>query len=83
MLTELSIQFQGGFSSETVSIYVYNQTKALLGEFVKYPDDTNLKQKFDVNCTEFAHSINLVFQKCRDTCERVTIYHLELFGVFQ
>ncbi|MEE6487906.1 hypothetical protein FKM82_015079 [Ascaphus truei] len=78
-VSQLHIQFQGGFSSKTCTLEGCPNDK----EFVKlsdfYPEDTNALQKFSVPNLS-VDKLKISFQNSTDFFGRIIVYHLDILG---
>ncbi|XP_065664551.1 nuclear receptor 2C2-associated protein-like [Hydra vulgaris] len=75
-ITDVTIQFQGGFSCQQFNIYCSSKT------FSVYPEDVNFVQKFAMDgCNEATDSVKIVFLNTTDFFGRIIIYDLKLYGL--
>lgn len=78
-ITQLQVQFQGGFSSRH-SCLEGSQGRDTLSKIVDfYPEDTNALQTFSVPTVE-VDRLKLTFEDTTDFFGRVVIYHLRVLG---
>lgn len=85
-LTELDIQFQGGFASKQIVIEFFGEDNdTRLHQTTIHPNDNNLWQKFaDIDSKGiFSRRIKLTLSDCTDMFGRVIVYGLQLSGSFQ
>ena len=96
ILTNINIQFQGGFSCEDGVISVGNEIKALNEEIYEHihPINVNEVQKFDVvrvdssiineenvnNVNNGYRYFKLIFPNSFDFYGRITVYQFEVYG---
>ena len=79
-LTDLAIQFQGGFSSKKIVLQFFDTPQNLLSEITIYPEDNNLIQTFAHICQPNpAKAVKILLLDCSDMFGRVIIYKLDLF----
>ncbi|XP_069623806.1 nuclear receptor 2C2-associated protein [Ranitomeya imitator] len=78
-ISEIHIQFQGGFSSRSCVL----EGCLKEGELVKiaefYPEDNSALQRFDFP-EEYAEKLRLCFPNSTDFFGRIVVYHLDLLG---
>lgn len=78
-ITQLQVQFQGGFSSRR-SCLEGSQGGDTLSKIVNfYPEDTNALQTFSIPTVE-VDRLKLTFEDTTDFFGRVVIYHLRVLG---
>ncbi|CAO2612621.1 Nuclear receptor 2C2-associated protein [Lemmus lemmus] len=78
-ITQLQVQFQGGFSSRH-SCLEGSQGGDTLRKIVDfYPEDTNALQTFSIPTVE-VDRLKLTFEDTTDFFGRVVIYHLRVLG---
>lgn len=78
-ITQLQVQFQGGFSSRH-SCLEGSQGGDTLSKIVDfYPEDTNALQTFYIPTVE-VNRLKLTFEDTTDFFGRVVIYHLRVLG---
>ncbi|XP_051034015.1 nuclear receptor 2C2-associated protein [Phodopus roborovskii] len=78
-ITQLQVQFQGGFSSRH-SYLEGSQSGNTLRKIVDfYPEDTNALQTFSLPTVE-VDRVKLTFEDTTDFFGRVVIYHLRVLG---
>ncbi|XP_028712785.1 nuclear receptor 2C2-associated protein [Peromyscus leucopus] len=78
-VTQLQVQFQGGFSSRH-SCLEGSQGKDTLSKIVDlYPEDSNALQTFSIPTVE-VDRLKLTFEDTTDFFGRVVIYHLRVLG---
>lgn len=78
-VTQLQVQFQGGFSSRHSRLEGSQgeETLSKIAEF--YPQDTNALQTFSIPAVE-VDRLKLTFEDTTDFFGRVVIYHLRVLG---
>ncbi|KAM4052402.1 nuclear receptor 2C2-associated protein isoform 1-T1 [Anomaloglossus baeobatrachus] len=78
-ISEIHIQFQGGFSSRSCVL----QGCLKEGELVKiaefYPEDNNALQRFDFP-EQYVEKLHLCFPNSTDFFGRIVVYHLDVLG---
>ncbi|XP_053556671.1 nuclear receptor 2C2-associated protein [Bombina bombina] len=79
LVTQVSIQFQGGFSSKTCTLEGCQKEEELkrISEF--YPEDSNTLQIFNFPAHTI-HKLRISFQNSADFFGRIVIYHLDVLG---
>lgn len=78
-VSQLQIQFQGGFSSRRGRLEG-SQGSETLGKIVEfYPEDNNSLQTFPVPAAE-VDQLKVTFEDATDFFGRVVIYHLRVLG---
>ncbi|XP_075420104.1 nuclear receptor 2C2-associated protein [Tenrec ecaudatus] len=78
-ISQLQIQFQGGFSSRRGRLEGSQGSEALCKIVDFYPEDSNSLQTFPVPTTEVAR-LKVTFEDMADFFGRVVIYHLRVLG---
>lgn len=78
-ITQLQVQFQGGFSSRHSRLEGSRGREALSQIVDFYPEDTNALQTFSIPCVE-VDRLKLTFENTTDFFGRVVIYHLRVLG---
>nr|XP_051684079.1 nuclear receptor 2C2-associated protein isoform X1 [Oryctolagus cuniculus] len=78
-VSQLQIQFQGGFSSRRGRLEGSQGAEALSKIVDFYPEDNNSLQSFLVPATE-ADRLKVTFEEATDFFGRVVIYHLRVLG---
>ncbi|XP_058148722.1 nuclear receptor 2C2-associated protein [Dasypus novemcinctus] len=78
-VSQLQIQFQGGFSSRRGRLEVSEGTQALSKIVDFYPEDNNSLQTFPVPAAE-GDRLKVTFEDATDFFGRVVIYHLRVLG---
>lgn len=73
-ISEVQVQFQGGFAGKNCHIIVNNCQKI---EF--FPEDTNKLQSFPLQI-EDCQTLKIVFGASTDFFGRITVYQLNLFA---
>ncbi|XP_025077495.1 nuclear receptor 2C2-associated protein-like isoform X2 [Pomacea canaliculata] len=79
-VTEVQIQFQGGFVGKECQLEVKNtvDNKSKICNF--YPNDINSLQRFPVDCLPVADNLKIVFNTSTDLFGRVIVYKLDVIG---
>ncbi|XP_076978182.1 nuclear receptor 2C2-associated protein [Tamandua tetradactyla] len=78
-VSQLQIQFQGGFSSRRGRLEASQGTEALHKVVDFYPEDNNSLQIFPVPAAE-VDWLKVTFEDTTDFFGRVVIYHLRVLG---
>lgn len=78
-ITQLQVQFQGGFSSRHSCLEGSRGGEALSKIVDFYPEDTNALQTFSIPTME-VDRLKLTFEDTTDFFGRVVIYHLRVLG---
>lgn len=78
-ITQLQVQFQGGFSSRHSRLEGSRDGEALSKIVDFYPEDTNALQTFSIPTME-VDRLKLTFEDTTDFFGRVVIYHLRVLG---
>ncbi|XP_021074822.1 nuclear receptor 2C2-associated protein isoform X2 [Mus pahari] len=78
-ITQLQVQFQGGFSSRHSRLEGSRGGEALCQVVDVYPEDTNALQTFSIPTME-VDRLKLTFEDTTDFFGRVVIYHLRVLG---
>lgn len=84
-ISEVQIQFQGGFSGKYCRIECYSQyavrsENMLLTACDFYPEDINSLQRFPVDFPEATSILRIVFESSTDFFGRIIIYKLDILG---
>jgi len=74
-ISQLQIQFQGGFAGNQCHVIINNDTQKV--DF--FPDDSNKLQTFPVELTD-VNQLKISFGGSTDFFGRITIYQLNLFA---
>ncbi|XP_076134889.1 nuclear receptor 2C2-associated protein [Alosa pseudoharengus] len=79
-VTEVKVQFQGGFSGRTCRLQGCLQKNdfAQITDF--YPEDDNSLQSFPIQEAPPVHKIKIVFENSADFFGRIIIYSLDILG---
>ncbi|XP_012671047.1 nuclear receptor 2C2-associated protein isoform X2 [Clupea harengus] len=79
-VTELRLQFQGGFSGRTCRFHgcLQDNDFALITDF--YPEDDNSLQSFPIQEAPPVHKMKIVFENSADFFGRIIIYSLDILG---
>ncbi|KAM6963257.1 nuclear receptor 2C2-associated protein [Aplochiton taeniatus] len=79
-ISELKVQFQGGFSGKTCRL----EGSQKAGDFTKisdfYPEDDNSLQIFPIQDAQVVHKLKIVFENSADFFGRIIIYSLDVLG---
>lgn len=78
-ITQLQVQFQGGFSSRHSRLEGSRDGEPLSKIVDFYPEDTNALQTFSIPTME-VDRLKLTFEDTTDFFGRVVIYHLRVLG---
>ncbi|XP_047387436.1 nuclear receptor 2C2-associated protein isoform X2 [Sciurus carolinensis] len=78
-VSQLQIQFQGGFSSRRGRLEGSQGSEALHNIVDFYPEDNNSLQSFPVPAAE-VDRLKVTFEDTTDFFGRVVIYHLRVLG---
>lgn len=78
-VSQLQIQFQGGFSSRRGRVEGSQGSEALRNIVDFYPEDNNSLQTFPVPAAE-VDRLKVTFEDTTDFFGRVVIYHLRVLG---
>ncbi|XP_067872178.1 nuclear receptor 2C2-associated protein [Heterodontus francisci] len=79
-VTELQLQFQGGFTGRTCRLEGGRKGADLLKIADLYPEDTNRLQRFSIHEESIADKLKIIFEKSTDFFGRIVIYHLDVLG---
>lgn len=75
-LSEIEIEFQGGFAGKQCSLEAGSDSKNLSVVEDFFPEDTNTGQRFRLSETKKAKVFKLVFHNSTDFFGRIVIYRL-------
>ncbi|XP_046883479.1 nuclear receptor 2C2-associated protein [Hypomesus transpacificus] len=79
-VSELRLQFQGGFSGKTCRM----EGSPKDGSFSKicdfYPEDDNSAQSFPIREASVVHNLKIVFENSADFFGRIIVYSLDVLG---
>ncbi|XP_055514652.1 nuclear receptor 2C2-associated protein [Leucoraja erinacea] len=79
-VTELQLQFQGGFTGRTCRL----QGSRGGANFMKitnfYPEDTNCLQRFSISEESIVDKLKVIFEESSDFFGRIILYHLDVLG---
>ncbi|XP_003413567.1 nuclear receptor 2C2-associated protein [Loxodonta africana] len=78
-ISQLQIQFQGGFSSRRCRLEGSQGSQALFRIVDFYPEDNNSLQTFPIPAAE-VDRLKVTFEDMADFFGRVVIYHLRVLG---
>ncbi|XP_056374176.1 nuclear receptor 2C2-associated protein [Hyla sarda] len=78
-VSEIHIQFQGGFSSRSFILHGCLSQSELVKIAEFYPEDNNALQRFDFpqHCVK---KLRLCFSNSTDFFGRIVVYHLDVLG---
>lgn len=79
-LSEIVIEFQGGFAGKDCHIEAGNDSKDIKKIQDFYPDDTNTVQKFKLNQSVDGSMFRIVFNTSTDFFGRIIIYKLCMYS---
>ncbi|XP_067369356.1 nuclear receptor 2C2-associated protein [Channa argus] len=79
-VSELKIQFQGGFSAKTCRLEGCRKDGAfkVIGHF--YSEDNNSLQSFPIQETPTVDKVKIIFENSADFFGRVIVYSLDILG---
>lgn len=75
-LSEIEIEFQGGFAGKKCSIEAGLDTKDLSPVDDFFPEDTNTRQRFHLSATKRTKVFKIVFHSSTDFFGRIVVYKL-------
>ncbi|PKK19481.1 nuclear receptor 2C2-associated protein [Columba livia] len=78
-ISQLHIQFQGGFSSRLCTLEGCRAGEEPVKISNLYPEDTNAMQRFQVEETEL-DKLKITFENSTDFFGRIVVYHLGVLG---
>lgn len=78
-VTELHIQFQGGFTSRTAKLEGSRKNEDFVKILDFYPEDTNALQRFPMAAATI-DKLKITFQDSTDFFGRIIVYHLDVLG---
>ncbi|XP_068517580.1 nuclear receptor 2C2-associated protein isoform X2 [Anas acuta] len=78
-VSELHIQFQGGFSSRLCTLEGCRTGEELVKISELYPEDINAMQRFEVEETAL-DKLKITFENSTDFFGRIVVYHLRVLG---
>uniref|UniRef100_A0A8C8AA15 Nuclear receptor 2C2-associated protein n=1 Tax=Otus sunia TaxID=257818 RepID=A0A8C8AA15_9STRI len=78
-VSQLHIQFQGGFSSRLCTLEGCRAGEELVKISALYPEDINAMQRFQVEETEL-DKLKITFENSTDFFGRIVVYHLGVLG---
>ncbi|XP_054031101.1 nuclear receptor 2C2-associated protein [Dryobates pubescens] len=78
-VSQLHLQFQGGFSSRLCTLEGCRAGEELVKISQLYPEDTNAMQRFQVQETVL-DKLKITFESSTDFFGRIVVYHLGLLG---
>ncbi|XP_053178848.1 nuclear receptor 2C2-associated protein [Scomber japonicus] len=79
-VSELKVQFQGGFSSKTCKLegYVKDGDFTVISHF--YPEDNNALQSFPIQEAPAVDKLKIMFENSADFFGRIIVYSLDVLG---
>ncbi|XP_029003988.1 nuclear receptor 2C2-associated protein [Betta splendens] len=79
-VSELKVQFQGGFSAKTCRLEGCPKTGDLkvIGHF--YPEDNNSLQSFPIQEAPSVDKVKIIFENSADFFGRIVVYSLDILG---
>lgn len=78
-ISQLHIQFQGGFSSRLCTLEGCREGEELERISTLYPEDSNAMQRFQVEETVL-DKLKITFENSTDFFGRIVVYHLGVLG---
>nr|XP_038025094.1 nuclear receptor 2C2-associated protein isoform X1 [Anas platyrhynchos] len=78
-VSQLHIQFQGGFSSRLCTLEGCRTGEELVKISELYPEDVNAMQRFEVEETAL-DKLKITFENSTDFFGRIVVYHLRVLG---
>ncbi|XP_010182239.1 PREDICTED: nuclear receptor 2C2-associated protein, partial [Mesitornis unicolor] len=78
-VSQLHVQFQGGFSSQLCTLEGCRAGEELVKISDLYPKDTNAMQRFQVEETVL-EKLKITFGSSTDFFGRIVVYHLGVLG---
>uniref|UniRef100_A0AAQ5ZMN2 SUN domain-containing protein n=1 Tax=Amphiprion ocellaris TaxID=80972 RepID=A0AAQ5ZMN2_AMPOC len=79
-VSELKVQFQGGFSAKTCTLEgcPKDGDSAVLSQF--YPEDNNSLQSFPIQEAPAVDKVKIMFENSADFFGRIIVYSLDVLG---
>ncbi|XP_008305505.1 nuclear receptor 2C2-associated protein [Cynoglossus semilaevis] len=79
-VSELKVQFQGGFSAKTCRLEGCQREKdfTAIGHF--YPEDNNSLQSFPIQEAPPVDKVKIIFENSADFFGRIIVYSLDILG---
>ncbi|XP_030074213.1 nuclear receptor 2C2-associated protein isoform X2 [Microcaecilia unicolor] len=78
-VSQLHIQFQGGFTSRTCTLEGCTKNEALEKIMNFYPEDNSALQRFSIPPKPL-EKLKVIFENSTDFFGRIIIYHLDVLG---
>ncbi|XP_078527642.1 nuclear receptor 2C2-associated protein [Lissotriton helveticus] len=78
-VSELHIQFQGGFASRTAKLEGSRKNEDFVKILDFYPEDINALQRFPMEAATI-DKLKITFQESTDFFGRIIVYHLDVLG---
>ncbi|XP_059494439.1 nuclear receptor 2C2-associated protein [Stegostoma tigrinum] len=79
-VTELQLQFQGGFTGRACRLEGGRKGSNLVKIADFYPEDTNCLQRFSIHEESVTDRLKIIFEESTDFFGRIVIYHLDVLG---
>ncbi|XP_030640440.1 nuclear receptor 2C2-associated protein [Chanos chanos] len=79
-VSELRLQFQGGFSGKTCRLKGSLKEDDLTHIADFYPEDNNCLQSFPIQRSPALHRLKIVFENSADFFGRIIVYSLDVLG---
>ncbi|XP_069784659.1 LOW QUALITY PROTEIN: nuclear receptor 2C2-associated protein [Narcine bancroftii] len=79
-VTEVQLQFQGGFTGRTCKLEGSRSGDDLMKITSFYPEDTNCLQKFPISEEPIVDKLKIIFEESTDFFGRIILYHLDVLG---
>ncbi|XP_018965805.1 nuclear receptor 2C2-associated protein isoform X3 [Cyprinus carpio] len=79
-VSELRLQFQGGFSGKSCKLEGSAKEKDLKHIVDFYPEDNNCLQSFPIQDPPLVQRLKIVFENSADFFGRIIVYTLEILG---
>ncbi|XP_041746166.1 nuclear receptor 2C2-associated protein [Coregonus clupeaformis] len=79
-VSELKVQFQGGFSGKTCKLEGCPKDGDLAKIIDFYPEDSSSLQSFPIQEAPTVHRLKIVFENSADFFGRIIVYSLDILG---
>ncbi|XP_051893675.1 nuclear receptor 2C2-associated protein [Pristis pectinata] len=79
-VTELQLQFQGGFTGRMCRLEGSRQGADFRKITDFYPEDTNCLQRFSISEESIVDKLKITFEQSTDFFGRIILYHLDVLG---
>ncbi|XP_058257177.1 nuclear receptor 2C2-associated protein [Hemibagrus wyckioides] len=79
-MSELKLQFQGGFSGKSCKLEGCNKNGNLEHIMDFYPEDNNALQSFPIQNAPLVQKLKIVFENSTDFFGRIIVYSLDILG---